>query len=608
MAMKGVWGWLAPEPMVEPSARLAGLDPNPSGMGASEAQIQTTGSLGSSSWQDGQAYAVNGLLVAFAGRPEPQEGPRGGGRGFAEWLAATYRQAPDKTLPPRLLTGPFVLAVLDPGNQEGLLAVDRMGIWDLAYAASGDSLVFSPRSDRVAEDPGVRASLDPQGIFSYLYHHTVPHPDTVFHGVQRLGPGQMVEYRDGRATARAYWEPTYTENHREPVEQLQARFRSTLRSAIEREAGDGPVGAFLSGGTDSSTVTGMLGEVTGEPPRTFAIGFDEPGYDETEFARLTARHFNARHREYFVTPEDVAAAIPTIAAGYDQPYGNASVVPSYYCARLAREDGIQALLGGDGGDELFAGNARYAKQWLFSLYHRVPPWARRVLLEPATGLPGSDHFPPLRKMRRYIEQASQPLPERWESYNLLEFVGLDRVLTPDFLAEVDPGRPLAEMRREFARYRDNALVNQLMGVDLKYALADDDLRKVTGAGELAGVETRFPFLREEVVTLASEVPPELKMKRTRLRHFFKEALRDYLPPETLAKTKHGFGLPFGVWLRQEGELRDLAFDSLSGLSQRGIIRRGWIDELIGERMDEHAAFFGTLVWVLMMLEQWFRSR
>jgi asparagine synthase (glutamine-hydrolysing) len=147
-----------------------------------------------------------------------------------------------------------------------------------------------------------------------------------------------------------------------------------------------------------------------------------------------------------------------------------------------------------------------------------------------------------------------------------------------------------------------------MGVDLKYALADDDLRKVTGAGELAGVETRFPFLREEVVALASEVPPGLKMKRTRLRHFFKESLRDYLPPETLAKTKHGFGLPFGVWLRQEGELRDLAFDSLSGLSQRGIIRRGWIDELTGERMEEHAAFFGTLVWVLMMLEQWFRSR
>ncbi|HKL78003.1 MAG TPA: asparagine synthase C-terminal domain-containing protein, partial [Gammaproteobacteria bacterium] len=228
-------------------------------------------------------------------------------------------------------------------------------------------------------------------------------------------------FNAGQATAWDYWEPVYSENRREPVAHLQSQFRSTLRAAISREAEQGPVGAFLSGGTDSSTVTGMLGEVTGKPPRTFAIGFDEPGYDETEFARITARHFNAHHREYFVTPQDVVEAIPIIAAGYDQPYGNASVVPSYYCARLARTDGVQALLGGDGGDELFAGNARYAKQWLFSLYHRVPAWVRHGLLEPAAHTPGGHRLPPIRKLRRYIEQARQPLPERWESYNLLEF-------------------------------------------------------------------------------------------------------------------------------------------------------------------------------------------
>jgi asparagine synthase (glutamine-hydrolysing) len=173
---------------------------------------------------------------------------------------------------------------------------------------------------------------------------------------------------------------------------------------------------------------------------------------------------------------------------------------------------------------------------------------------------------------------------------------------------VDTGRPLAELIREYRDLQQFALVNRLLAIDFKLTLADDDLRKVTGAGELAGVETRFPFLDDAVVEFAATVPAGQKLRRKRLRHFFKESLRDYLPAEILAKEKHGFGLPFGVWLKDEPALRELARDSLDGLRGRGIIRAAMIDELTDSRLEEHPGYFGTLTWVLMMMEQWFRNR
>ena len=485
--------------------------------------------------------------------------------------------------------------------------MDRMGVWDLAYAPTRQGLLFGPRADRLAADPRCMADLDPQGLYDYLYYHVIPRPGTAYRNVFRLKPGEFLTVGGEEVTATRYWRPTFAEDHQSPVADLEERFRSTVRRAVGRAASPGRVGAFLSGGTDSSTVTGLLGEVTGEPPQTFSIGFEAEGYDETEFARIAAKRFGARHHEYFVTPRDVASAIPELASAYGQPYGNASVIPSYYCARLAREQGVEVLLGGDGGDELFAGNARYARQWLLSLYDRIPRALRRGLLEPATGLPGSDRVPPLRKLSSYIRQASLPYPQRLQTYNLLEHIGPDRIFTRDFLAAIDLGRPLADLEQEYREIEQANLVNRLLALDQKYTLADDDLRKVTRAGELAGVETRFPFLDDEVVAFAATVPAGQKMRRTRLRHFFKEALRDYLPQEILAKKKHGFGLPFGVWLKEDPHLGELARDSLGGLRNRGIIRSEMIDELTGTLLEEHAGYFGTLTWILMMLEQWFQN-
>jgi asparagine synthetase B (glutamine-hydrolysing) len=285
-------------------------------------------------------------------------------------------------------------------------------------------------------------------------------------------------------------------------------------------------GAFLSGGTNSSTVAGLLGQALGRPPDTYSIGFGADGYEEMAYARIAARHFATRHHEYYVTPDDVVAAIPLVAAACDQPFGNASIVPTYYCARRARADGIERLLGGDGGDELFGGNDPYAKQHLLSL--------------------------------------------------------LGRLAAPVSAA--------------------------LRALDAKFTLADNDLPKVTRACELAGVDVAFPLLHESVVDFSRGLPPDYKLRGTRLRWFFKEALRDFLPAEIIAKTKHGFGLPAGVWLRDHPPLREMAGDALQGLRARRIFRGDLIDGLMSRRLVEHAGYYGTLAWVLMMLELWFRSR
>src|SRR6185436_11734314 len=224
-----------------------------------------------------------------------------------------------------------------------------------------------------------------------VYFHMVPGPQTIYANRTRLLPGTFLTWRNGTSEVRPYWQMRYVENDRRSFAELKEQFLAVLRESVRQSAERGPVGTFLSGGTDSSTVAGILGEVTGEPARTYSIGFQAEGYDEMEYARIAARHFGTRHHEYYVTPDDVAKAIPAIAAVFDQPFGNSSAVPTYYCAKLARDDGVDTLLGGDGGDELFGGNTRYARQRVFERYGLVPALLRKTLIEPlAFAVPGGE--------------------------------------------------------------------------------------------------------------------------------------------------------------------------------------------------------------------------
>jgi asparagine synthase (glutamine-hydrolysing) len=502
------------------------------------------------------------------------------------------------------LSGAIAVAVLDGHSGEATLAIDRMGACPLCYRVVAGKLVFGSTLDAIGAFPGSLAEANRQALYDYVYFHMVPAPHTIQAGSERLLPGSLLTWRNGKLHTRTYWESRFVENEQRPIPELKEAFLSALRAGVREAAEDGAVGAFLSGGTDSSTVAGMLGEVTGKPARTYSIGFEAQGYDEMAYARIAARHFGTQHHEYYVTPADVANAIPRIAEVYDQPFGNSSVVPTYFCAKLAREDGIEVLLGGDGGDELFGGNERYAKQYLYSLYSDLPRALRKGLIEPLAFL--APEIGIAGKVQRYIRNASLPMPVRYDNYNLVERLGAANIFAPEFLRAVDLDEPRRLLAEAYDGAHARSLINRMLALDLRFTLADNDLPKVTRACELAGIEARYPMLDEGVVAFSLTLPPRLKLKRTRLRYFFKESLRGFLPDEIITKTKHGFGLPFGPWLREHPQLRQVALDGLADLKKRSLVRTEFLDELTSTHVESHAGYYGPMVWVLMMLEYWLK--
>jgi asparagine synthase (glutamine-hydrolysing) len=504
------------------------------------------------------------------------------------------------------LCGPFAACIVDGFSGQVLLAVDRGGSHTMHYQSLPQGLLFGSSAAALQAHPHARGELDQQALYDYLYFHMIPAPRTVYCEQQRLLPGEFLLYQRGRMERGAYWKMGYRETRELPFGVLKQQFLGTLEHSVRQAAqGGAKVGAFLSGGTDSSTLAGMLCKISGAPASTYSIGFEVDGYDEMRYARIAARHFDTDHHELYLTADDVTAAIPRIAAVCDQPFGNASAIPAYYCARMARADGVTRLLGGDGGDELFGGNERYARQAVFSRYEHLPPSLRQMLLEPLLfGVAGKLQLGLLRKARSYIEQALVPMPARLETYNLLQRYGPARVLHPDFLDGVDPGAALGQMNARYWESRGLSQINRMQAIDLLYTLADNDLRKVHQACELAGVEVAFPFLSDDMLAFSSRLPPRAKLNGTRLRYFFKQALREHLPGAILRKKKHGFGLPFGHWLQTNPGLRSLAYDSLSDLKARRIVRGDFIDTLTRTLVREHPAYHGTMVWVLMMLEQW----
>lgn len=541
-------------------------------------------------------YQQDGLLVAIWGRAGLS----------ARALALLWRSGGVTAC--AALSGPFAVCILDEPNGEALLAVDRSGTHGLCYQVTARGFIFASSVDALVSHPAARRELDPQAIYNYLYFHMVPAPHTIYQGQQRLLPGQYLHYRGAKAECGTYWKMRFCEREKTSFSALKSEFMATLRGSVEQTIGQHQVGTFLSGGTDSSTLAALLGQVSGRAARTYSIGFAADGYDEMAYARLAARHFGTVHHELYVTPDDVVNAIPQIAAIFDQPFGNASAVPAYYCARMAQSDGITRLLGGDGGDELFGGNERYARQALFAWYERIPGALRQRLIEPLLfKAAGGVQHALLCKARSYIEQASVALPGRLETYNLLQRYGHDSVLEAEFLASADPALPLASLNLAYAETVGHSQINRMLALDLKFTLADNDLPKVVKACELARIEVAFPFLDDAMVAFSGRLTPRHKLKGTKLRHFFKEALRDTLPEAIIRKKKHGFGLPFGTWLQQHRALRELAFDSLSDLKARKIVRARFIDDLQSRHLAEHPGYHGTMVWILMMLEQWFKQ-
>lgn len=607
----GLCGWVGSRHLDAPHviARMCAPLPNFNGSAARLKTGSVSGIAVAGTSAGKQSFDDSGVFVAVCGMPRFKEArwqEEATSEGFARTLGRCWQANGDDVC--ASLAGEFSLAIVDESQGRALLAVDRMGTRPLYYQLAGNTLLFGSSVRVLAGHPLGSREIDPQSIYNYVYFHMVPAPDSIYKGVKRMLPGECLAYRNGGGEVRRYWRMHFVESHRPPFGELKEQFLSLVQESVAQAAGHARTGAFLSGGTDSSTIAGMLSKAGSEPARTYSIGFEAEGYDEMAYARIAARHFGTDHHEYYVTPDDVVDAIPEIASVFDQPFGNASAVPSYYCARMAQQDGIERMLGGDGGDELFGGNERYAKQHVFSLYERLPVPLRASIVEPiAFGIPGGQRIPLVRKARSYIEQATIPMPARLETYNLLERYGCAQVFSTAFIDAIDASNPLDRLNEVYRQSNAHSLINRMLALDLKITLADNDLPKVTKACELAGMDVAFPFLNDELVAFSAKLAPELKLKGTRLRYFFKEALRETLPEEIITKQKHGFGLPFGVWLQNHKRLQALASESLTDLKARGFINARFVDELLGKYLREHAGYHGTMVWVLMMLEQWFKQ-
>ncbi|MBI3772191.1 MAG: asparagine synthase [Gammaproteobacteria bacterium] len=550
---------------------------------------------------------MNGTLVAYEGRPRwSRDAPSElkGNPNIAAGLAQAYTTAGYEIL--KYLRGSYALAILIPEHRHAFLAIDRMGIRPLAYGLTKTGFAFGSNALAVTAFPGIDRSLSAQAIHDYLYFHMVPSPETIFQGVSKLPPAHCAIYETGRLTIKRYWTPTFQLSST-PAEKLSSELMSHLEEAIDQQfdsTHSATTGAFLSGGLDSSTVVGLLAKRSNSPVNAYTIGFKAEGYDEIPFARLSAKHYNSPLCEYYVTPKDVADAIGIIAKGYDEPFGNASAVPSYFCARLARDNGSTILMAGDGGDEIFAGNERYVTQQVFSYYEKAPRPIQALLRNTLLSNTLGESFSLIHKARSYVRQAAIPLPDRLNSYNFLRRTPSSDIFDPEFIARVNTVLPDDTQRAEFRLPNHADTLQRMLFLDWKFTLADNDLRKVSRACNLAGIEVRYPMLDDDLIAFSTTIPSTLLIRNHSLRDFYKRSLAGFLPPHTIGKKKHGFGLPFGIWMANDTHLNQLARDSLDRMKQRRILQRRYIDHLVSAQQSEHAAYYGVMIWVIVMLEQW----
>ena len=530
--------------------------------------------------------------------------------GEAAIIAALYRRYGLECV--THLSGAFAFALWDAQAERLLLATDAFAIQPLHYCCGDHGLAFGSRINAVLEAPETPRQIDPQAVFDYVYFSYVPTPHTIYAGIEKLPPGHYLSFTPAAGVRlERYWDMSYADPRR--LDDCAPAIARHLADAVRVQATYGGeadrVGAFLSGGTDSGAISGLLGAALQRPARTFSIGFAEEAFNEIAYARLIARRFGTEHHEYFVTPADTAELLPRLARAYDEPFGNSSAVATYYCATLARERGVTTLLAGDGGDELFGGNTRYVTNQVFELYQALPRWLRERCFEPALFRLPLPNRGIVDKARKYVRRSNLPQPRRFFSYNLLHMIDPRTMFTDGFLEAIDVEAPLALAAEHYGRPVTTSMLHRLLYLDLKLAITDNDLRKVGRMCELAGVGVRYPMLDRDLVEHSGTIPARLKVRRFRERVAFKQGFAGFLPDETLTKTKHGFGVPVSRWLRT-APLRQLAEDALlsTAAGQRGYVKRSFIEQLFAwHRDDERTTFYGDSLWVLLMLELWHQA-
>ncbi|MFW6124821.1 MAG: asparagine synthase (glutamine-hydrolyzing) [Pirellulales bacterium] len=560
--------------------------------------------------EDASIWAVaNGEIYNF---PELRARLQGQGHYFrtrtdSEVLVHLYEEHGERLV--EHLNGMFAIALWDARRRKLLLARDRMGQKPLYYAPLADGLAFASELKALRAHPAVPGEVDPASLARYLLYQYVPAPYSIYRDVFKLDRAHALTYQTGRVRTFRYWQPPTADpaQRAAPLRRTADELWERLRESVRRRLlSDVPLGVFLSGGIDSSSIVACMSELTrAERIRTFTVGFHERSYDESEPARMVARYFGTEHHERFFDERDMLAVFPTVADYLDEPLADPSILPTYLLCRFAREH-VKVALGGDGGDELLGGYPTFVATRSLPLYRKLPQWGRGGLAWLVDRLPVSHRNMSVDFLaREYLRGAATADPvanQIWMgAFGPAEQGNLLSAAVRDNLAEFDVSDEL------IARYEASAGHDPLARLFDFYSqtyLQEGILAKVDRASMANGLEVRAPFLDPEVVGYLGQLPTSYKVRGLATKRVLKRAARRRLPREIVARTKHGFGIPAAAWL--SGALRDMVVDLLcpARLRQQGLFDAAYVGRLIDEHFSRQRNHRKPL-WTLLVFQLWY---
>ncbi len=499
-----------------------------------------------------------------------------------------------------------------------LLARDRLGKKPLYYRLDHGQLMFASELKSLLLVPGAPRRLNPQAIDSFLCYQYVPHPDCILQDYRKLPPAHVAVFEDGRLDVRRYWQPPYEGNTGvqrsdkleacpKTVRDWQTELRRTLTEAVRlRMRSDVPLGAFLSGGIDSTIITGLMQELSDRPVHTFSIGFPEKEFDERSYAREAAKHLKTEHHELVVEPNAVDI-LPKLIWHYDEPFADSSAIPTMYLSQMTRRH-VTVALSGDGGDELFAGYTRYQAVRLAAHFDRLPSMLKRLLTSSVwQRLPsGAGKGSLLRRGKRFLSALSESPERRYLRWvGIFEAAQRRELYSAEFARQLDGHDAGDFLIKAYAACPGRDFVTRTTCADVLSYLPCDILNKVDIASMAFSLECRSPFLDHHVVELAARMPMELKLRGQQGKQILLDTFSDLLPTSIQHRPKMGFGVPLPNWFRGELQpfLRDVLFDSRT-------MSRGYFDPAAVRRLFEEHVHGKTdhahRLWALLVLELWQR--
>jgi asparagine synthase (glutamine-hydrolysing) len=507
------------------------------------------------------------------------------------------------------LNGIFAFAIWDIAHREIFVARDRMGIKPLYYTEMADQLVFGSEMKVLLAHPDVTRDIDLISLDEYLSYEYVPSPRTILRHIYRLEPGHTLRYNARGLHIQPYWNVSLARSEsRPPVHwrDYASNLYDTLKDSVRQElVSDVPVGVLLSGGIDSSTIAALMADLYPGTVESFSVGFEDASFDESHYARLVADRLGIKHNELMLTSKMVAEMVPTVTDFLDEPFGDSSLVPTYFLSLFARGY-VKVVLGGDGGDELFAGYPTLVAHRLIEYYERVMPWSIRAYLVPKLLDLMPVSFSNISfdfRMRRFLAGRGVPLQARHHRW-LGSFADEEkRLLLQDWVKPVL--RDTYAQAYAHARECDAHLpLNQLLYDDIKMYLEGDILYKVDRASMAASLEVRVPFLNRDVVDFVTALPLELKLRRLTGKYLLKKAVEPILPHEIVKRPKKGFNMPVAHWLTSE--LRDLALDMFAEerIRRQGFFSYSYVEHLLDEHFSRRRDN-RKLLWTLLIFQMWY---